>query len=76
MISSENEDRCALTEVVHDAVIKWIHHPRYWPFCGEFTGHRRKGQWVGAVMFSLICAWINGWVNNREAGDLRRRRAH
>ena len=23
----------------------------------------------------LICAWINGWVNNREAGDLRRHRA-
>ena len=22
--------------------------------------------------FSLICTWINGWVNNREAGDLRR----
>ena len=27
-------------------------------------------------MFSLICAWINGWVNNREAGDLRRYRDH
>ena len=27
-------------------------------------------------MFSLICAWINGWVNNREAGDLSRQRAH
>ena len=27
-----------------------------------------------ALMFSLI--WINGWVNNREAGDLRRHRAH
>ena len=27
-------------------------------------------------MFSLICAWINGWVNNREAGDLRQHRAH
>ena len=27
-------------------------------------------------MFSLICAWINGWVNNREAGDLRRHRGH
>ena len=23
-------------------------------------------------MFSLICIWLNGWVNNREAGDLRR----
>ena len=27
-------------------------------------------------MFSLICTWINGWVNNGEAGDLRRYRAH
>ena len=29
-----------------------------------------KGQWRGTLMFSLICAWINAWVNNREAGDL------
>ena len=35
-----------------------------------------KGQWRGALMFSLICARINGWVNNGEAGDLRRNRAH
>ena len=27
-------------------------------------------------MFSLICVWLNGWVNNREVGDLRRYRAH
>ena len=48
---------------------------RYWPFLQGI--HRspvnspHKGQWHGALMFSLICAWINGWVNNREAGDLR-----
>ena len=35
-----------------------------------------KGQWRGALMFSLIYAWINDWVNNREAGDLRRQRDH
>ena len=35
-----------------------------------------KGQWRGALMFSLICVWINGWVNNREAGDLRRHLGH
>ena len=33
-----------------------------------------KGQWRRALMFSLICVWINDWVNNREAGDLRRYR--
>ena len=35
-----------------------------------------KGQWRGALMFSLVCAWISGWVNNREADDLRRHRSH
>ena len=35
-----------------------------------------KGQWRGALMFSLTCARINDWVNNREAGDLRRHRGH
>ena len=35
-----------------------------------------KGQWRGALMFPLIYAWINAWVNNPEAGDLRRNRAH
>ena len=40
---------------------------------GEFP---YKGQWRGALMFSLICAWTNRWVNNREAGDLRRNQAH
>ena len=42
-------------------------------FTGEFS---EKGQWRGALMLSLICAWINRWVNNREAGDLRHHRAH
>ena len=40
--------------------------------CGEFAGHR----WNPALMFSLICAWIHSWINNREAGDVRRHRAH
>ena len=35
-----------------------------------------KGQWRGTLMFSLLCAWINGWINNRGAGDLRRHRVH
>ena len=43
------------------------------PLCGEFT---HKGQWRGALMFTLICVWINGCVNNREAADLRRYCVH
>ena len=44
--------------------------------CGEFTGPPHKGQWREALMFSLICARINSWVNNGESGDLRRHRGH
>ena len=43
-------------------------------FCARNSPH--KGQWRGALIFSLICVWIKGWVNDREAGDLRRYRAH
>ena len=50
------------------------------PLCGESTSHRNspltKGQWRGALIFSLICAWINRWANNWDAGDLGRHRAH
>ena len=65
---------------VHDNVIKWKYFTRYWPFVQGI--HRSpvnspyKAQWLGALMFSLICAWTNGWINNRGAGELRRHRAH
>ena len=64
----------------HDDVINWNCFPRYWPFVPGIhrspVNSRHKGQWRGALMFSLICAWINGWVNNGEAGDLRCHGAH
>ena len=45
--------------------------------CGEFTGPGEfPSQRPVTRMFSLISVWINGWVNNRKAGDLRRNRAH
>ena len=48
--------------------------------CGEFTWHR----WIPHTKaadgefwrFLWSASWINGWVNNREAGDLRHHRAH
>ena len=65
---------------LHDDVIKWKHFPRNWPFVRGIhrspVNYPHKGQWRGALMFSLICVWISGWVNNREAGDLRRYLAH
>ena len=48
------------------------------PLWRKFPGHR----WIPltkasrALRFSLICAWTNGWANNRDAGDLRHHRAH
>ena len=43
------------------------------PVPGKFP---HKGQWRGVLMHSLICVWINGWMNNGEAGDLRRHPTH
>ena len=46
--------------VPHDDVIKWKHFPRYRPFVREI--HRsplnspHRGQWRGALLFSLIYA--------------------
>ena len=80
VVSIQDSDKATLITPYHDDVIKWKYFPCYWPFV---RGNHRspansphKGRWRGALMFSSICAWINGWLNNREAGDLRRHRAH
>ena len=65
-------------EIHHD--ITWQHFLCYRSFVRGIyrwpVNSRHICQWRGALIFSLICAWIHGWVNNREAGDLRRHRAH
>ena len=64
----------------NDDVIKRKHLPRYWPFIRGCTVYPvdslHKMQWRGALMFSLICAWINGLANTRDGGHLGRHRAH
>ena len=64
----------------HDDIIKWKHFPRNWPFVRGIHRSRwiphTKASDAGLWCFCLICVWINGWVNNREAGDLRRYRGH
>ena len=64
----------------HDDVIKWKHFPRSWPFVRgthrSQVNFTHKVRCRGTLMFSLICAWINGWANNREADDWRRHRAY
>ena len=70
----------SLCAAFHDDVINWKHFLHYWPFVRGI----HRSRWIPstkasdgrALMFSLICARINGWVNNREAGDLRRHRGH
>ena len=58
-------------EIIHDEVIKWKHFPRYWPFLRWI--HRspgnslHKGQWRGALMFSLICA-LNKRLSKQSSG--------
>ena len=74
IIANYREDRGQV--LYHDVVIKWKHFPRYWPFVRGIHRSPVNSQWRGALMFSLICVWINGWANNDEAGDLRRYRAH
>ena len=53
----------------------WLHQME--TFAALLAIHRwiPRTKASGALMFSLICALINGWVNNREAGDLRRHRS-
>ena len=62
----------------HGDAIKWKYFPRCWPFARGIyrspVNSPHKGQWRGALMVSLICAWLNGWENNGEADDLRRHR--
>ena len=61
---------------VHKSMSWWRYQmetfPRYWPFvCGIHrwpVNSPHKGEWRGALVFTLIFAWINGWVNNGEAG--------
>ena len=76
--SWRNDGRRYITPL--DDVIKWKHFPRNWPFVRGIyrspMNFPHEGQWRGALMFYLICAWINDRVNNGEAGDLRRYHAH
>ena len=61
-------------------VIKWKHFLCYWPFVqgiyGSPVNSHDKVQWRRALMFTLICIWTNVWVNNRDAGNLKRYRTH
>ena len=70
----ENRQHCnqnALHIFYHDDATKWKYFPRYWPFVRSPVYSPHKGQWRGALMFSLICVCKNSWVNNGDAGDFK-----
>ena len=79
-LDTHSKQESATYDLCHNDVINWMHFPRYWPFVRGI--HRwpvnspHKCQWREVLMFSLICVWINDWVNNRKAGDLGRHHAH
>ena len=56
----------------HDDIVKWKHFPSYRPFVRgihwSLVNSPHKDQWCRALTFSLICAWMNSWVNDHEAG--------
>ena len=61
---------------LHDDVIKWKHLPSCEgnpPVTSRFLSQRSGRR---TLMFSLMCTKPNCWANNRDAGDLRRHRAH
>ena len=72
--------QCRVFVSIHDDVIKWKHFPHYWAFVRGI--HRspvnslHKGQWRGALVFSLICAWMSkqswGWWFETPSRSLRR----
>ena len=64
--------------LLHD-VTEWKHFRIAGPLWGEppvTGGFSSQSKSRGALVFSLICAWTNGWKNNRDPGDLMRHRAH
>ena len=59
----------------HDDIIKWKPFPCYWPFVRGIH-HRTKASDTELWCFLWSAPELSGWVNNREAGDLRCHHAH
>ena len=57
---------------------QWKHFPRYWPFVVNIPLTKPSDTELWCFLWSapVEYGWGDGWVNNREAGDLRRHRAH
>ena len=70
--------------VIYNSITWWRHQMEtFSALMGLSEGIHRspvdsphRGQWRGALMFSLMCAWRNGWPNHRDASNLIRHSAH
>ena len=83
VLTLESSERTRSTQWL--LFLPWWRHqievfPRYWPFLRGIhwspVDSPHNGQWRGALMLSLMCAWTNGSSIKRDAVDLRRHRAH
>ena len=56
-----------ITFSTYNNLKSWNLRADVWQWCRSPVNFPHKGQWSGALVFSLICTGINGWVNNGEA---------
>ena len=76
-INSDSKQQISWSNHHHNSSPWWRHQMEIFSGIHRSTVNTpHRGQWREALMYSLICVWINVWVNNRDAGDLRRYRAH
>ena len=84
-VSNHQPHDCLLRRLFKRRSKKTLKPPCHWPLCEFNISPEKRCLWENDI--SLTCdaelscfpwsaSWINGWVNNREAGDLRRHRAH
>ena len=79
IIIVSHEERSHLRLQYHDDAIRWKHFPRYWHFVRGISD-----RWISLTKagdeelwcFLWSAPWMNGWVNNSEADDLRSHRVH
>ena len=58
-------ETCSASLAFVREIHRWLRAIHRLPVNSPYTD-----QWSGALMFSLICAWTNGWVSNQDAGEL------
>ena len=69
----------AVLQRMHKIIVITSSNGNIFSAIGHLCGDSSCPRWIPhtkAIAAELWCVWINNWVNNREAGDLRRHCAH